>query len=661
MIGYISLVLAIIVSVLTMLSYAYWHRSHRREFIEVGRNGVYIICGLLSFASIWLFYLLFTRDFQNIYVWGYTSNDLSWFYTFSAFWAGKEGSLLLWSWMLSIMIALVVRRSKNDKFITYATPILVGINIAFLIVLVFISNPFERTHFIPTDGFGMNPVLQDPGMVIHPPVLFLGYAGFAIPFAYVLAGLLSGDDTWNKRSRYWVLVSWISLGLGISLGGWWSYHVLGWGGYWAWDPVENASLLPWLISTALLHSMIIQDKRDGLKVTNILLGIFTFILIIYGTFLTRSGVLSSVHAYAESQSAIFYLGFIAVLLITALGVLISRYKTIQSKELSDSILSKDTSFLVNVIIFVVLTLVVFLGTIYPLISELFTGSQVDVGLDYYNSLSVPVGGFLILLIGVCPMLAWKRTSSERLKSSFMYPTIISLFISVIAFALGIRHFYAVCTAFISTFTLSTHFMEFLKAARSDERYSLDKLLKAVGKNHRKYGGYVVHIAIVIMVIGIIGSSVYDTEVIKMLDVGESYDVDEYRLVFEGVRRESDISKMSQVAGLSIYEGEKLKTVATPSIDIYSKFQDQSIKRVYIHGTVAKDIYIIYEGSEGSVSLFTIRTVPLISLIWFGTLVMFLGTILALAPDTGTTTTSSESSKYDNRFEKEFKKFKEGKK
>jgi len=659
MIGYISLVLAIIISVLTMISYAYWHRSGRRELIDVGQNGVYIVCGLLTFASIWLFYLLFTRDFQNTYVYGYTSNDLSWFYTFSAFWAGREGSLLLWSWMLSTMIVFVARSSKNDKFTAYATPILVGINIALLIMLVFISNPFERTIFMPSDGYGMNPVLQDPGMVIHPPILFVGYAGFAIPFAYALAGLLTGDDNWTKRSRYWVLVSWISLGLGISLGGWWSYHVLGWGGYWAWDPVENASLLPWLISTALLHAMVIQDKRGGMKVTNILLAVFTFVLIIYGTFLTRSGVLSSVHAYAESQSASFYLAFIAILLITSLGLLLSRYKNLESKELSDSLLSKDTGFLANILIFMILTLIVFLGTIYPLISEAMTGHQVDVGLGYYNSLTVPVGGFLILLIGICPMLAWKRTSSERLRSSFMYPTIISLIVSVIAFLLGARHFYAVCTAFISAFVISTHFMEFLKAARSDKKYSLDGLIKTIGKDHRKYGGYVVHIAIVIMVIGIIGSSVYETEVIKILDVGGSYEVDEYKLVFEGVRRESDISKMSQIAGLSIYEGEDLITVATPSIDTFSKFEDQSIKRVYIHGTIAKDLYIIFEGSEGSASLFTIRTVPLISLIWFGTLLMFLGTILALAPDEGKR--YSENSKYDNRFEKEFKKFKEGKK
>ena len=659
MIGYISLVLAIIISILTMISYAYWHRSGRRELIEVGRNGVYIVCLLLTFASIWLFYLLFTRDFQNIYVYGYTSNDLSWFYTFSAFWAGREGSLLFWSWMLSIMIVFVARRSKNDKFTAYATPILVGINIAFLIMLVLISNPFERTVFIPLDGYGMNPVLQDPGMVIHPPILFVGYAGFAIPFAYALAGLLTDDDNWTKRSRYWVLVSWIALGLGISLGGWWSYHVLGWGGYWAWDPVENASLLPWLISTALIHAMIIQDKRGGMKVTNILLAVFTFVLIIYGTFLTRSGVLSSVHAYAESQSAFFYLAFMIALLTTSLGLLMLKYKNLESKKLSDSLISKDTGFIANILIFVILTLVIFFGTIYPLISEAMTGHQVDVGIEYYNSLTVPVGGFLILLIGICPMLAWKRTSPESLRSSFMYPTLISLIVSVITFLLGARHFYAVCTAFISAFVISTHCMEFLKAARSDKEYSLDRLLKAVGKNHRKYGGYVVHIAIVIMVIGIIGSSVYETEVIKILDVGESYEVDEYRLVFEGVRRESDLSKMSQVAGLSIYEGEDLITVATPSIDTFSKFEDQSIKRVYIHGTVAKDLYIIFEGSEGSASMFTIRTVPLISLIWLGTLVMFLGTILALVPDESKRV--SESSKYDNRFEKEFKKFKEGKK
>ncbi|MDY6964952.1 MAG: cytochrome c-type biogenesis CcmF C-terminal domain-containing protein [Halobacteriota archaeon] len=677
MIGHISLIMALIVSILTVLAYSIGQKTGLKALFKVGKSGVIVICGLFTVASIWLFYLLFTRDFQNAYVFGYTSSDLPWFYTFSAFWAGQEGSLLLWAWISSILIVIVVKGSRYyDKNTSHAATILIGINIAFLILLIFFSNPFERLEYLPPDGYGLNPVLRDPGMVIHPPVLFLGYAGFAVPFAFAMAGLLTGDDNWIKRARSWVLFAWISLGVGIALGGWWAYHALGWGGYWAWDPVENASLLPWLTGTALLHSMIIQDKRGGMKVWNILLAIFTFVLIIYGTFLTRSGA-SPLHSFEDSGSSIIYLGFIAVLLISSLGLLFLKLRNLEGRELYESLLSKETTFLTNILIFVVLTLVILLGTLYPLISQAMMGFQVDVGADYYNNITVPIGGFLILLIGICPLLAWKKTSPDRLKKLFIFPIILSIIASIIAFAHGIVHFYAVCTVFISVFTISTHGIEFLKASRSKDKYALSNLLNAIGRNHRRYGGYVVHLAIVIMVIGIIGSSVYDNEETFILGLSESYEMDEYAFTYGGTVTNSTSDKESYIAIMDITKDGDRTSTATPSVERFTKWGVKG--NVYIYGTGFEDIYIIYgpeannrfdffyENYVNGQGVFSVKILPLISLIWFGTLIMFLGTLLALSPDVGkvddeiSKKKSLEDARYDKRFEEELRKFKEGKK
>lgn len=657
MLGAVSLILALIVSVITILAYFYGIRSEQRRFIKVGQNGVFLICGLLTIASIWLFYLLFSRDFQNAYVYGYTSKNLSSLYTFSAFWAGQEGSLLLWAWINAILIAVIAKKSKDDEFTSYAAPILVSINLAFLLLLAFISNPFTRLPIVPSDGYGLNPVLQDPGMVIHPPVLFLGYAGFAIPFAFAMAGLLRDDKGWISRSRRWTLFSWINLGVGIALGGWWSYHVLGWGGYWAWDPVENASLLPWLTSTALLHGAMVQEKKKGMRALNILLAIFTFVLIIYGTFLTRSGILSSVHAYAESESAIFYMGFIMVLLMFSLGLLIVKLGTLETKNIFESVSSKETSFLGAVLIFIILTLVIFLGTAFPLISEALRGYQVDVGRAYYDQISVPIGGALILLIGICPLLAWKKTPMDRLKSSYLIPTIISLVASIVTFALGIRHFYAVCTVFVSFFVFSTHLPEFLKFIRSEDP------LKEIFKNHRRYGAYIVHISVVVMVIGIIGSSVYDVEETFVLEEGGSYSIDDFNLVFSGILipQNDDESKESLVAVVNAYKDDEKIVSATPSIDFYANL-DELLKKVFIYSTTFKDLYFIFEGYEGGLATFTVRVVPMINFIWSGTVVMILGTVLATLPEK-----KSEKTGYvknyrvdtEKRFEEEYEKFKRG--
>ena len=658
MIGAASIILALVLSIFTVLAYFFGIKRGQKRLIEVGQNGVFLICGLLTIATIWLFYLLFTRDFQNAYVYGYTSRDLPLIYTFSAFWAGQEGSLLLWAWINSLFVTIILRVSKDDRFTPYVAPILVGINIAFLLLLVFISNPFTRLGIIPSDGYGLNPVLQDPGMVIHPPILFLGYAGFAIPLAYAISGLILEDGGWIRRSRTWCLFSWINLGVGIALGGWWSYHVLGWGGYWAWDPVENASLLPWLTSTALLHSSMVQEKKNKMKVWNAILAICTFVLIIYGTFLTRSGILSSVHAYAESGSAIFFMGFIMVLLMFSIGLLVVKLKTLESEEVFEPAISKETSFLVANLIFVVLTLVILLGTAFPLISEAVRGYQVDVGRGYYDQIAVPIGGVLVLLIGICPLLAWKKTSRDKLKSSYTYPAVISIIASIVAFVIGIRHFYAVSTVFVSFFAFSTHLPEFFKLVRSKDP------AKSFVKNHRRYGAYIIHISVVLMVIGIIGSSVYDIEETFVLQGGDSYHIGDFDLIFRNtmVAPGTDASKETIVAIVDAYRDDKLISRTTPKIEYYAKL-DEALRRVYIKSTALKDLYIIFDGYEGSYATFTVKIVPMINFIWVGVVIMLLGTIVAVLPDKKPQKEESikkPKSNMEKRFEMEFKEFKKDK-
>lgn len=426
-------------TVITVYFHIYGMHKGQHHIIEYGRKYVPLICVFLSFTSLWLFYLLLTRDFQTAYVAYYTSRDLSLFYTISAFWAGQQGSLLLWAWFLSIFVTIVALTDKKyDRITQHATSILLMILSFFLLVLTTASNPFEKLGFTPVDGVGLNPLLQDPGMWIHPPTTFLGYAGFTVPFAFAMAGLLTENDNWVYRVRGWTLFSWIFLGIGIGLGGWWSYHVLGWGGYWAWDPVENASLMPWLTGTAFLHSIMIQEGKRGMKVWNMLLIIFTFTLVIYATLLTRSGILQSVHAFGESPIVPYFTGFILTMLGASLILLIKKSQFLRSENIFEAYLSKETSFLFNNLIFIVLALVVFLGTTFPLLSEALRGYQVSVGPGYFNQTFLPLAALLVLLAGICPLIAWRKASVASLKKNFTYPSILTAVVTAGAYILGVK-------------------------------------------------------------------------------------------------------------------------------------------------------------------------------------------------------------------------------
>jgi len=414
--GSFSLWLAFIVSAYALIASLVGVKIKSLKWIKSGENAVFAVSGLLTLASIVLIYAFLIHDFQIQYVAEHSSRSLPLVYRLSALWAGQEGSLLLWEWLLAVFASLILlqNRGKNEQLLPYVVAVMMGISFFFLGLLVFTSRPFLELPSFLSDGRGLNPLLQNPGMIIHPPTLFIGYVGFSVPFAFAIAALLSGQlgDTWIKSTRRWVLFSWLFLGLGNLFGAQWAYVELGWGGYWAWDPIENASLLPWLTGTAYLHSVMIQERRGMLKVWNMVLIILTFTLTLFGTFLVRSGILSSVHAFAVSPLlGTLFLTFIGGVLLFSFILLLGRLELLRSENELDSLLSRESTFLFNNLILVGAAFAIFWGTVFPLISEAVRGVKITVGPPFYNQIMVPIGLALLLLTGICPLISWRRTFS----------------------------------------------------------------------------------------------------------------------------------------------------------------------------------------------------------------------------------------------------------
>jgi len=451
MIGFASLVIAAVVTELTVVLYVLGLYRKRPDLEKYGDRGVIVSFALFTLASLYLFYLLLTHNFSNLYVATHSNRSLPLAYLISAFWAGQEGSLLLWGWLTAL----------STK--PYVATILVIIQLFFLLTMIFASNPFEKLGFTPVDGQGLNPLLQDPGMVIHPPTLFIGYALIAVPFAYALAGLIKKDEDWLKHVRNWALVSWIFLSLGIALGGWWSYHVLGWGGYWAWDPVENASLMPWLIITAFLHSIVIQEGKKGMKLWNMLLVTFSFLLVIYATFLTRSGIIQSVHSFAGSAVGQYFGVFLAISSITTVALIAKRYEWLKSRNIFEAYLSKESAFLFNNLLFTVLTLLIMLGTTFPILSEAVRGYQVRVGPGYFQQTASPLSIILVFLMGLCPLIAWRQASVASLKRNLTFPIITTVATTAILYFLGVSQIGGIIVSASIGFSLGAILQEFYRA------------------------------------------------------------------------------------------------------------------------------------------------------------------------------------------------------
>ncbi|HEU4759706.1 MAG TPA: cytochrome c biogenesis protein CcsA, partial [Dehalococcoidia bacterium] len=439
----------------------------RNDLQQSARNAVYAVFLLLTVASGLLLYQFLTRDFGNAYVASYSSRDLGFWYTVSAFWAGQAGSLLFWAWLLAGFGTIVVwRQAGYRELMPYVIAAVMGVSVFFTLLLAVVSSPFARLAFAPPDGQGLNPLLQNPGMFGHPPTQYLGYVGFTIPFAFAIAAMATKrlDDEWIRATRRWTLAAWFFLTLGILFGMQWAYVELGWGGYWAWDPVENASLLPWLTATAFLHSVMIQEKRDMLKVWNLVLIVLTFALSIFGSFLTRSGVLSSVHSFALSAMGPLFFAFIALILIVSFTLLALRLPWLKSAGDLDSLVSRESSFLFNNLILVGAAFSVFLGTIFPMISEAVRGVKISVGAPFFNQVNVPIGLALLLVMGLCPLLAWRKASLSNLSRNFLFPGGLGLLAAVMLFAAGLRQPIALVAFALSVFVTATILLDFHRGA-----------------------------------------------------------------------------------------------------------------------------------------------------------------------------------------------------
>ncbi|MFC2035234.1 heme lyase CcmF/NrfE family subunit [Chloroflexota bacterium] len=639
-IGYIVLILALVASFYSTITFILGVRMRSQALITSGKNGLLVVCGLVSLSVAALIYALVTHDFQIEYVFSHTSRDLSLPYLLSAFWAGNDGSLLFWGWLLSIFAAVVVlqRRNTGKELVPYASSIIMVSQAFFLILLIFVSNPFHKLSYVPVEGRGLIPLLENPGMIFHPPLILAGYVGLTIPFAFAVAALLTKrlGDEWLIAIRRWTLLAWLLLGIGNILGAWWAYVELGWGGYWAWDPVENAGIMPWLVLTAFLHSIMIQRKRGMLKVWNMLLIILAYSLAIFGTFLTRSGILSSVHTFSESSLLSFlFLAFINIILFGSLLLLFYRSKDLKSEAEMKSLVSKESTFLLNNLLLVGAAFTIFIGTVFPLISEAVRGTKISVGAPFFNQVSGPIFLAVILLTGICTLIGWRRASIKNLIRNILWPLVVALILGIGLFIGGIRQWYALVAFTLLGFVLFTILSEWFRGTRARHRMRAGNYMKAfwglIMTNRPRYGGYIVHIAIILIAIGVVGSSFYEVEKEAILMPGESMTIGNYSLNYEKFDSYETQSKVVDTATLSVYNRNKFVGKLNPE-KYFSHSYGQPVTEVAIRSTLVEDLYVILMGNdEEGTAAFRVLVSPLVSWIWVGGVGLILGGLIAFWP------------------------------
>jgi cytochrome c-type biogenesis protein CcmF len=636
-IGRLAVILAFIASCYAVFSIAWGLRTSMAGPLRSGRRAVWAVTGLTLLATIILIKGLVSLDFSWRYVAEHTSRDLPAMYRVSSLWAGQEGSLLLWLLILSAYGAafLWAYRRRLDPFYDAVAMVVASVMVFFTGLLTFVSSPFRVLATPPPDGNGLNPLLQDPGMMIHPPILYIGYVGFIIPFAFGIAVLLMNrtGTRWIEEVRRWTLFNWMFLGTGVLMGARWAYVELGWGGYWGWDPVENASLMPWLVGTAFLHSVMIEQRRGMLKTWNVALIVLTFELSIFGTFLTRSGVLTSVHSFTESSIGPWFMGFILISSTIATALILYRKALLESENRLDAVVSREGSFLFNNVLFVALAFATFLGTIFPVVSEAVTGAKISVSAPFFNRVNVPIALALLMLTGAGPVLSWKRATASVLKRNFLIPAFVGLLAVLIGLPFGVHGLYPILCVFGSAFVLATIVMEFARGlqARKDvaEAKGAMAVVSLVQKNKRRYGGYIVHAGVVLIFVGVLGSSVFQKEAHAPLRTGEKLAIGPYALTLRGVEEKRVANADHVRAVLDVNRDGKSLGRAYPAKAMYFKSQ-QPMTEIALRQTPAEDLYMILGGvnEDGTVSVQAYIN-PLVSLIWLGGVVMVFGTIIAL--------------------------------
>ncbi len=618
--------------------------------IKSARQAGVAACGLIFLATGSLVYLFFTDNYSISYVAAHSNRDLSSFYKIAALWSGQEGSLLFWTFLLSIYIisVLIAYRGKHPELMPYVGVVMAGVQIFFLTLNNFIANPFQALGtpgaggafdiVTRADGNGLNPLLQYPEMVIHPPNLYAGYTGFTIPFAFALAALLARypGEKWIHLTRKWTMIAWCFQTLGILLGAHWAYAVLGWGGYWGWDPVENASLMPWLTGTAFLHSVMMQEKRGMMKVWNVWLVFSTFLLCIFGTFLTRSGVVSSVHAFAQSTIGPWFVGFIILIIAVCLGAYWKNRDYLRSENYLDSVISRESSFLFNNLILLVACVAVLSGTLFPVLSEWVTSSKISVGAPFFNKINIPIGLLLMFLTGVGPLLAWRKTSLESLKRNFGWPLAVGLAAGLIAYPLGWRDFYSLTCLILCVFVASTIGSEFFRGARVIRArtgyWYVSSMAELTMRNTRRYGGYIVHYGMVLIFIGLAGTA-FNRDAQKDMAVGSTLNIGPYNLLLQAIDSKAEKNYTAERMIVEVMRDNKQIMMLYPERRSFPSNQ-QSGTMVAIYSTIREDLYVVYAGRSPDTNIPVIHAYlnPLVKWIWFGGVVVVIGTIVALLPN-----------------------------
>ena len=661
-VGFFTMVVTFGVALYGAGAAAFGTLRRRPALIDSARNAMLLTWPLLTVASGCLIGLLVSGAYDVAYVASTTSNAMPAYLKVTAWWGGQAGSLLFWSWLMAAFTTAASARNweRDREFLPWVIVVTMITLAFFLSLVVFFENPFGRLWMtadgqqlkalfqpagaiplFPADGNGLNPLLRHPGMVIHPPMLYLGFVSFVIPFAFAMAALVTRrtDDRWIRITRRWTLVAWLFLSLGLILGGRWAYDVLGWGGYWGWDPVEIAAFMPWLTGTAFLHSVVIQEKRGILKHWNMVLIILTYSLVIFGTFLTRSGVLSSVHSFAQSAIGPMFFAFIGLTFVTSLSVLISRWPELKGESQLDSMFSREALFTLNNLLFMGILVVCFWGVIFPLISEIFTGQKVTVGPAFYERATGPLWAGLLLLMGVAPLSVYGRTSWNNLGRAAWKPMAVSLVVPIVVVLLGVRNVAAVLGYWLVGLVVAVVAYEFWRGALARRKLHGENLLLALGRlagrNRRRYGGYIIHLGVVVMALGIIGIEIYQTETQGTLARGEQMTLGRYVITYDALSVfDTADGKNVARAVVTVYKDGRQVGELYPRRDYYYASQ-QPMTIPGVRSTLEDDLYVILVdwqpiGTQGAT--FKVYHNPLVNFVWGGGLIFILGTLVAAWPE-----------------------------
>ncbi|MEE3135234.1 MAG: heme lyase CcmF/NrfE family subunit [Candidatus Neomarinimicrobiota bacterium] len=645
--GGAALNLAFGFGILSLLTIFFYTRNGDQRLYLTGQRLALGVSFFVFLATFILGYQLIISNFDIDYVARYTSLETPVVYKISALWAGQSGSLLFWLFILSVYATVVILQNqrKHHGLMPWVIIVMVIVQMFFLVLTNYVTNPFKPTEadFIVANGNGLNPLLQNVTMAIHPPTLYLGFVGFTVPFSFGISALVNRDTSplWIQSIRRWTLVAWLFLSMGIILGGWWAYRELGWGGYWAWDPVENASFMPWLTATAFVHSIIIQEKKDMLRVWNMVLIILTFTLCIFGTFLTRSGVMSSVHSFTASSLGPIFLAFVFFILVASFGLMYTRINDLRSTKRMESFTSRESGFLFNNMVFVVMCFSVFWGTLFPVISEAVRGTKITVGAPFFNQINIPIGLILLGLTGVGPLLAWRRTGKKHLIRNFTFPILTGLSSAIVLLIIGYRDYVVISFslgAFV-TATITTEFVRGIRARNKKFKESLFTALKMmVSKNRSRYGGYVVHLGIVFMFIGFTGHA-FDKEKEFSLKVGETDHVAGYEFELIQLSESERPNHYAWISDLRVtnHNGEFVTNLHPEKRVYFHRNPDVNRRQPHseldIYSTLNKDIYSIFSAvdTENGVAFIKIMVNPLVRWVWIGGFILVFGTLIALWP------------------------------